>query len=473
MNYPTSLFFGNPRKRPAPVMLARSIAQDIIASDLPAGQRLGAWPAVAERYGVSVPTLRKAITILQEDGIVLSQEGRSGGLMVAAPPAATAVQSMYLFLKAVGVSQDQIDEARRSIDVALAERACRMVEEGDLAAAVDFNWSVGDGRSAEETLYRFDAVLLHAAHQPVLTLFSSVLDLLESEFTDTPLNVDSERCVREAFIQAIAAGDLIAAIDAKRRMRTPPPQVPSAKRLGRLADPVVKAIKSLIAERSLQAGDGIGTEAQLQHLLGVGRVTLRDALRPLERSGLIRIAKGRNGGIFVGSAEPYDAIEMISLYLSSINLTFPEQIESRIIIETVAAACAAERITPELYFELEAAAAEDRAAAEVFAPDWDQKGATVERMIARASGNPLLEFFTLALVELSMVQARASTDLTGEARGELMRLVSHHHGVIVSRIGSRCPARAAFATRQYLRALDAWIAQAEEERQGAPRLPRA
>lgn len=470
MNDATSLFFGSARKRPAPVMLARSIAQDIIASGLPAGERLGAWPTVAKRYGVSVPTLRKAITILQQDGIVLSQEGRSGGLVVAAPPSDTAVQSMYLFLKAVGINQGQIEEARRPIDVALAERACRMVEESDLAAAVDFDWSA-EGGSADEILRQLDAVLLRAARQPVLSLFSSVLDLLEAEFADTPLDVNGERHIREAFIQALAAGDLVGAIETKRRMRTPPAQVPSAKRLGRLADPVVNTIKSLISERSLRAGDEIGTEAQLQQLLGVGRVTLRDALRPLERSGLIRIAKGRNGGIFVGSAEPYDAIEMVSLYLSSINLTFSEQIESRIVIETVAAACAAERITPELYRDLEAAAGDDREAAAVFAPDWDQKGAKVERLMARASANPLLEFFTLALIELSMVQARATTDVTDEAKRELMLLVSHHHGVIVSRIGSGCPAKAAFATRQHLKALDAWIAQAVEGQGTSPSGP--
>ena len=114
--------------RPAPVRLARAIAADIIANGVPVGTHLGLLPEVAKRYGISVPTLRKAITLLQEDGILVAREGRSGGLVVAAPPEETAVQAMHAFFAGSVVSLEHVGEARDLVDEALAERACRFAD---------------------------------------------------------------------------------------------------------------------------------------------------------------------------------------------------------------------------------------------------------------------------------------------------------------------------------------------------------
>lgn len=452
------------RSRPAPVRLARMIATDIISKGTPVGTHLGFLPDVAHRYGISVPTLRKAITILQEDGIVVPREGRGGGLVVASLPADTAVQAMYLYFSELGVSIEQVREARDCIDVALVERAYRFADATMMAEAeIIFGQYRSKRLGAEDAIRRYDEVIRNAARQPVFALMSEVLGILEVELTDVSL-MDAEEQVRLRYFcsGAILGGNLGEAIRYRGLLCPFPPRIGQQKRGGRLGRQAAAAIRRLILERDLAPGDELGRETELQELLGVGRITLRDALRPLERTGIVRVMPGRRGGIFVGVPEPYAAIEMVSLYLSSKELSFDAQIESRKVLEARAAWLAAERIDGELAERLATAAEEDGDAASTDAQDWQEKGAQVERLIARACGNPLIEFFTLALIEVSLIQGRAQAAALQDNRRAFLHLVSQHHRAIVGEILERRPAKAAFATRSYLGDLHDWVNMAME-----------
>jgi GntR family transcriptional regulator, transcriptional repressor for pyruvate dehydrogenase complex len=72
------------------------------------------------------------------------------------------------------------------------------------------------------------------------------------------------------------------------------------------------AIENLLEgiERSrLRLDDRLPTEEQLAGQLGISKPTLRQALRVLERSGLLRVRAGKGGGIFMASdVVPVDAI---------------------------------------------------------------------------------------------------------------------------------------------------------------------
>ena len=89
--------------------------------------------------------------------------------------------------------------------------------------------------------------------------------------------------------------------------------------------------------------------------------------------------------------------------------------------------------------------------------EWAAKGARVEQLIAHACGNPLLEFFTLALIDLSVTQARYRGIPTDRNYAELAARVSRHHGEIVEAILAGLPAKAAFKTREYLKDLGKWF----------------
>jgi GntR family transcriptional regulator len=73
----------------------------------------------------------------------------------------------------------------------------------------------------------------------------------------------------------------------------------SAVSLGPAAVEVRDRLLAEIAGGALPPGERLGAERELAERLGVSRSTVRAALAALERSGAVRRARGRSGGIFV------------------------------------------------------------------------------------------------------------------------------------------------------------------------------
>jgi GntR family transcriptional regulator, transcriptional repressor for pyruvate dehydrogenase complex len=62
-------------------------------------------------------------------------------------------------------------------------------------------------------------------------------------------------------------------------------------------------IRRYLSTRGLRPGERLGTEQELATEFGVSRPTLREGLRLLAGSHLIRSSQGRGGGIFVESTQ--------------------------------------------------------------------------------------------------------------------------------------------------------------------------
>lgn len=139
--------------------------------------------------------------------------------------------------------------------------------------------------------------------------------------------------------------------------------------VGRASEDVVRQIKSAIHSGQLRPGDALPSERELTGRLGVSRVTVRDALRTLEATGLVEIRVGARGGAFVTAPEPGYVGEGLAnmLLLSS---TSPEDVtEARMIFELGAIPLVCERRTDEDITELEEICA--RADAALKAGDFD------------------------------------------------------------------------------------------------------
>ena len=106
---------------------------------------------------------------------------------------------------------------------------------------------------------------------------------------------------------------------------------------------VADEIRSLIFERQLEPSHRLPTERDLAVQFGVGRTVVREAIRTLERSGLLQVKKGSKGGIFV--AQDYDRPinDSIVNLLAGGDASLEDLFEIRMLIEPYAAARAVER----------------------------------------------------------------------------------------------------------------------------------
>jgi DNA-binding FadR family transcriptional regulator len=226
---------------------------------------------------------------------------------------------------------------------------------------------------------------------------------------------------------------------------------------GSQTDVVVQGIKQMIVDGALKAGDKLPIEKDLGESLGVSRGPLREAVRALSIMGVLETRQG--DGTYVTALNP-------SLLLAPMGFVVDLQGRSgdhylhavRRMLETEAAALAATRMTAEALQAAEAAL--DRAEAELTSGGELDHEAIIDsdiafhRLIAQASGNPVLE----ALIEA----------LSGRTvRGRLWRSISQtganeathaEHRAILAALADHDPDRARarmaahlFGVEDYLR----------------------
>lgn len=129
--------------------------------------------------------------------------------------------------------------------------------------------------------------------------------------------------------------------------RTAPDALFSPINQGRVSGVIVEQIRLLIRQRQLQPGDRLPSERDLCERFQVSRVTVREALRILEASGLIEIRVGARGGAFVTAPSSVRVGEGITDLLTMSDLTAPEVTETRLVIELGIIPLVCERATPE------------------------------------------------------------------------------------------------------------------------------
>jgi GntR family transcriptional regulator, transcriptional repressor for pyruvate dehydrogenase complex len=97
-------------------LLAARIRGQIIRSELKEGDALPAESELMERFGVSRPTLREAIRVLEMESLLRMRRGSRGGALVTAPDPRVAARAVGVLLQLRGVSLRDIHEARTMIE---------------------------------------------------------------------------------------------------------------------------------------------------------------------------------------------------------------------------------------------------------------------------------------------------------------------------------------------------------------------
>lgn len=169
----------------------------------------------------------------------------------------------------------------------------------------------------------------------------------------------------------------------------------------RAFEAVTQRLREMISEGDLKSGDKLPPERELCDRLGVGRASLREALRSLESAGVLELRTGRTGGAFVTSGDTGAIASGMRDLLYLQNMSFADLTEARLRITRIVVELAITRLTAEDIAALNANIAE---AQRLFAAgrlmDKTQKNIEFHIVLARAAKNPIFVLLVQTLTDL-------------------------------------------------------------------------
>jgi DNA-binding FadR family transcriptional regulator len=102
--------------REKPQQIADELRKLIVSGKLSEGDSLGREPELVERFGVSRPSLREALRILEAEGLISVVRGMLGGVVVHEPDERMTARTAALVLQARRVPLADVYEARTLLE---------------------------------------------------------------------------------------------------------------------------------------------------------------------------------------------------------------------------------------------------------------------------------------------------------------------------------------------------------------------
>lgn len=356
--------------------LAQKVADDLEAelrrTPLPEGRLIGTVSALADRFGVGNNSMRQALRMLEQQGMLETRPGVGGGVLVGASGDKAASFSLATYLEFFNIASAELLAARALIDGLAAKLAAERAPLQDamtlrnLIVRFDLDGfrSMADyGASMEQT-----SRVAQLSGNPLLRVFSDVLRHAALEgLTGSPAKRDEiQRGIRiytTNIAEAIISGDgnqanviahnwyvrelpdmmidlsLSDGATGQDKIGREGLEFETQVRwvlFGRRAKTAEVLARLLLREtrlRQLGMGDRLGSESELLDRYGVARSVLREAVRMLERHGILNFKPGRGGGLFVGSADSRTAISSFVNHMRRVPMSPEQLLEVRICLE--------------------------------------------------------------------------------------------------------------------------------------------
>jgi DNA-binding FadR family transcriptional regulator len=116
-------------RRPPPPRLAEAIADSlrerILANEFADGDSLPKQEELVRQYGVSLPSVREALRVLETEGLVTIQRGKIGGSIVHVPRAGKVAYMLGMVLQSREVEVDDVVHAISQIEPLCARECAR------------------------------------------------------------------------------------------------------------------------------------------------------------------------------------------------------------------------------------------------------------------------------------------------------------------------------------------------------------
>jgi GntR family transcriptional regulator, transcriptional repressor for pyruvate dehydrogenase complex len=167
----------------------------------------------------------------------------------------------------------------------------------------------------------------------------------------------------------------------------------------KLSDTIAAELEQRILEGSWKVGDKIPAERELSTQLGVSRASLREAIQKLVNGGLLNSQQG--GGTYVTNQLTAGFIEPWEGLLQNHPSVREDLLEFRELIESKAAACAAQRATTEDKARLKRCfEALDRAYIDGTVDELADADLNFHQAVAEASHNAIIGHMTSSLLRI-------------------------------------------------------------------------
>ena len=169
------------RRREKPEQIADELRRLIIAGELDEGDSLGHEPELIERFGVSRPSLREALRILEAEGLISVVRGVLGGVVVHRPDQRQTARTAALVLQSRNVSLADVFDARTIIEpaavrIVAAGRGRRGAARRLRELIAEQEQVIDDPEAFGRTNARFHEELVALAGNQTLTIVAEMLN---------------------------------------------------------------------------------------------------------------------------------------------------------------------------------------------------------------------------------------------------------------------------------------------------------
>jgi DNA-binding FadR family transcriptional regulator len=167
---------------------------------------------------------------------------------------------------------------------------------------------------------------------------------------------------------------------------------------------IARAILAYAESHELGPGDQLPTELQMAESYGVGRISIREALRILEVHGIVEIQKGRGRGPRLQRLKARSVASTLRLYMQIRGATYADILDARLAIDPLLSGRAAERATRAERTRL---LEEARALQLISIENFEELGLAAMRFtvgLGSSAHNSCLELFAHALADIQTLR---------------------------------------------------------------------
>jgi DNA-binding FadR family transcriptional regulator len=492
--------------------VANELLHHIQQERMQPGDRLGRAEDLAQSFGVSRATMREALGLLADTGLLSAHRGHGGGITIARTMeegiSHALAQSVAAMLDVAAISLRELVDARLILETATVRLAAERIDTtaiAELTAIMDqIEQQPHDPATFQPADVRFHRAIARASGSVML---AAIVDwafvVLQPRLYALTPPLGREALVRQhrAILGALDARDPDAAELAMRAhvehvrlviasahlaeshakpgpgrkaaaSGAPANRRPSADAdAGTAADGmthdggatvVASQLRAHIQHAMLEPGDRIGRESELAAQFGVSRAVLREGLRQLASSQLIRTSRGPGGGIFVANTFAGGAgqamSDSVALLLETGAISVEALLEARLAIEVPLASAAAATANTDVARSLREsvetadAAITDRALSEACSTRF-------HRTIAQATNNRIIAAATDWIWDALLPAFGAIVD--GRANAQLL---NDQHRALAAAIRAADGPAAERAMREHLLFVGSLVADARRHK---------